>query len=133
MPNKLNAYIDPAKLQGAFRMKLKSKTGEAEDCLVIVLSKSRIRVNERNPERLGLALDFVPNKDGKDEYGNTHWCKESVSKAEREAPNPPQLQFLGNAREYEPGGQRSARPASAESRESAQVMTEGLEDDDIPF
>ena len=138
MPNKLNAYIDPAKLQGAYRMKLKNSQGGAEECLVIVLSKSRIRINERNPDRLGLPLDIVPNRDGKDEYGNTHWVKESTTKAEREGPNPPQLPFLGNAREFEPGlgGQRSPRPAGGSpvtTDVDGGVMDQGMADDDIPF
>lgn len=136
MSNKLNAYIDPAKLQGAYRMKINSKTGVPEDCLVIVLSKSRIKQSERNPERLGLSLDIVPNRDGKDEWGNTHWVKESTSKAERESAEPPNLPFLGNAREYEPGGQRTARPAPGSgggADGSNGELAEGMEDDDIPF
>ena len=136
MSNKLNQYIDLAKLQGAHRMKIKSKTGVPEDCLVIVLSKSRIKLSERHPERLGLSLDIVPNRDGKDEWGNTHWVKESTTKAERESADPPNLEFLGNAREYEPGGQRTARPAPG-SGGGADAPTgelaEGMEDDDIPF
>lgn len=136
MSNKLNAYIDPAKLQGAHRMKLKSKTGTLEDCLVIVLSKSRIKISEKNSERLGLSLDFVPNRDGKDEWGNTHWVKESTSKAERESAEPPNLPFLGNAREYEPGGQRTARPAPGSGGGAdgpTGELAEGMADDDIPF
>lgn len=132
MPNKLNAYIDPAKLQGAFRMNLKSKTGEMEDCLVIVLSKSRVKKSDKNPERLGLSIDIVPNKEGKDDFGNTHWVKESTTKAERESPEPPNLPFLGNAKEYEAGGQRTARPAPREEGD-ASPMSQGMEEDDIPF
>jgi hypothetical protein len=140
MPNKLNAYIDPAKIQGAYRMKLKNKAGEAEDCLVIVLSKSRIKVSDKNLERLGLSIDLVPNKEGKDDFGNTHWVKESTTKAERESAHPPNLPFLGNAKEYEPGGLRTARPAGGapvsggeDGGEDGGGLSEGMEDDDIPF
>jgi len=133
MPNKLNAYLDPAKLQGAYRMNLKNKAGVAEDCLVIVLSKSRVRQSEKHPTRLGLSIDLVPNKDGKDDFGNTHWIKESTTKAERESPEPPNLPFLGNAKEYDPGGQRTARPAPREGGDDASSLSEGMEDDDIPF
>jgi len=133
MSNKLNAYIDPAKLQGAFEMKIKDKSGVPQECLVIVLERSRIKRSKSG--RLGLSLDIVPNKDGKDEYGNTHWIKESTTKIERESADPPNLPFLGNAREYEPGGQRTARPAggAAVTRDGVSELAEGMEDDDIPF
>jgi hypothetical protein len=133
MPNKLNAYIDPTKIQGAHLMKLKDKAGIPQECLVIVLGQSRIRRAEKSG-KLGLSIDLVPNKEGRDDFGNTHWVKESTTKVERESPEPPNLPFLGNAREYEPGGQRTARgqgssnPAGEES-----PFTDGTEGDDIPF
>ena len=133
MSNKLNAYIDPAKLQGAFEMKIKDKSGVPQECLVIVLERSRIKRSKSG--RLGLSLDIVPNRDGKDEYGNTHWIKESTSKLERESADPPNLPFLGNAREYEApaGGQRTARPAGGTAVTEGSPLAEGMEDDDIPF
>lgn len=131
MSNKLNAYIDPAKLQGAFEMKIKDKSGTPQECLVIVLERSRIKRSKSG--RMGLSVDIVPNKDGKDEYGNTHWIKESTTKAERESADPPNLPFLGNAREYEPGGQRTARPAGGTAVTEGSPLAEGMEDDDIPF
>lgn len=129
MHNKLNAYIDPSKLQGAVLMNLKDKTGQPTECLVIPLKNSRIKRAEKSG-RLGMSLDLVPNKDGKDDFGNTHWIKESTTKAERESATPPNLPFLGNAREYEPGGQRTARPAGGDT---GLLQAAGLEDDDIPF
>jgi hypothetical protein len=86
--------------------------------------------------KLGLSIDLVPNKEGKDDFGNTHWIKESTTKAERESAEPPTLPFLGNAREYEAGGQRTARPAGGApmSQGSGDApIQDGLEDDDIPF
>lgn len=134
MPNKLNAYIDLAKLQGAHRMFIKGKDGRARDCLVIVLEDSRAKISEKNIARVNFSLDIVPNKSGKDDFGNTHWVKESTSKAERESPQPPDLPFLGNAREFEAGGQRSARPADgAPMTTDDGPLAEGLADDDIPF
>lgn len=135
MHNKLNAYIDPLKFQGAVLMNLKDKTGQPTECLVIPLKNSRIKRSEKSG-RLGLSMDIVPNKDGKDDFGNTHWIKESTTKAERESPEPPNLPFLGNAKEYEAGGQRTARPAGGAPVTSGQDgggLTEGMEDDDIPF
>jgi hypothetical protein len=134
MHNKLNAYIDPSKFQGAVLMNLKDKTGQPTECLVIPLKNSRIRRSEKSG-RLGLSIDIVPNKEGKDDFGNTHWIKESTTKMERESADPPNLPFLGNAREYEPGGQRTARPAggAAVTRDGVSELAEGMEDDDIPF
>lgn len=135
MANKLNAYIDPLKFQGAVLMNLKDKTGQPTECLVIPLKNSRIKRAERSG-RLGLSMDLVPNRDGKDDFGNTHWIKESTTKAERESPEPPNLPFLGNAKEYEAGGQRTARPAGGSAGsgdDAAGSMSAGMEDDDIPF
>jgi hypothetical protein len=134
MPNKLNAYLDPLKLQGAVLMTLKDKAGQPTECLVIPLKNSRIKRSEKSG-RLGLSIDLVPNKDGKDEFGNTHWVKESTTKAERESPQPPNLPFLGNAREYDPGGLRSPRPPEGgpSLTPTAPSLDQGLEDDDIPF
>jgi len=133
MSNKLNAYIDPTKFQGAVLMTIKDKAGNPTECLVIPLKNSRIRRAEKSG-RLGLSMDLVPNKDGKDDFGNTHWIKESTTKAERESPTPPDLPFLGNAKEYEAGGQRTSRQPEGSSQASETApFTEGLECDDIPF
>jgi hypothetical protein len=130
MPNKISAYIDLAKLQGAHRLLLKGK-----DCIVINLEASRAKVSERNSERVNLSLSLVPNREGRDEFGQTHWICEPTTKDERESPNPPKLPILGNGREYEDGGQRAARPAPGKPVTSTQPesVAEGLEDDEIPF
>lgn len=112
-------------------MTLKDKTGNPTECLVIPLKNSRIRRAEKSG-RLGLSMDLVPNKDGKDDFGNTHWIKESTNKAERESASPPDLPFLGNAKEYEAGGQRTARPPAGSSSDAA-PMAEGMAEDDIAF
>jgi hypothetical protein len=134
MANKLSAYIDLAKLQGAHRLRLKGK-----DCIVINLEASRAKISERNPERVNLSLSLVPNREGKDDFGQTHWICEPTTKDERESANPPKFPILGNAREFdESGGQRTARPAGGspvtQSAQSAgESMTDGLEDDEITF
>ena len=134
MANKLNAYIDLAKLQGAYRLRLKGK-----DCIVINLDEARAKPSPKNPERVYLSLSLVPNRDGKDEFGNTHWICEPTTKDERESANPPKFPILGNAREYDDngGGQRTARPAAREQSQGSGGteggMQEGMEDDDIPF
>ncbi len=84
MANKLNAYLDLAKLQGAYRLRLKGK-----DCIVINLDEARAKPSPKNAERVYLSLSLVPNRDGKDDFGNTHWICEPTTKAERESANPP--------------------------------------------
>ena len=49
MHNKLNAYIDPSKFQGAVLMNLKDKTGTPTECLV--------QRCPSNPSRLPPLLD----------------------------------------------------------------------------
>jgi hypothetical protein len=132
MANKLNAYLDLAKLQGAYRLRLKGK-----DCIVINLDEARAKPSPKNAERIYLSLSLVPNRDGKDDFGNTHWICEPTTKDERESANPPKFPILGNAREYDDhgGGQRTARPAAGSPVTSGSdaPMADGMEDDDIPF
>ena len=132
MANKLNAYLDLAKLQGAYRLRLKGK-----DCIVINLDEARAKPSPKNAERVYLSLSLVPNRDGKDEFGNTHWICEPTTKDERESANPPKFPILGNAREYDDhgGGQRTARPAAGSpvTSGSEAPLADGMEDDDIPF
>ena len=136
MHNKLNAYIDLAKLQGAHRLTLKGK-----DCIVINLEQARAKPSPKNAERVYLSLSLVPNREGKDDYGNTHWICEPTTKDERESATALKFPILGNAREYDDsnrsgGGQRTARPAGGApmSQGSGDApMQDGLEDDDIPF
>lgn len=114
-------------------MTLKDRAGSPTECLVIPLKNSRIRRAEKSG-RLGLSMDLVPNKDGKDDFGNTHWIKESTTKAERESSTPPDMPFLGNAKEYEAGGQRASRqPEGSSQAAETSPFTDGLEGDDIPF
>lgn len=115
-------------------MTLKDKAGNPTECLVIPLKNSRIRRAEKSG-RLGLSMDIVPNKDGKDDFGNTHWIKESTTKAERESPEPPTLPFLGNAKEYDDASRsRIAQTKVAEPESwSEGEQADGLTGDDIPF
>lgn len=132
MSNKISAYIDLAKLQGAYRMNLKGKDGTPHDCIVINLSKARAKVSEKDASRVNLSLSLVPNKEGRDDYGQTHWICEPTTKEEREGPNPPKLPILGNGREYEDGPRPATRAAPPPAAQSGGFQ-EGMEDDDIPF
>lgn len=135
MPNKISAYIDLAKLQGAHRMKIKGKDGQPKDCIVINLEAARAKPSEKHPERVHLSLAIVPYKLGKDDWGNTHFVCEPTTKEERESENPPKFPILGNGREFEDGPK--ARPAAsrpaATTDDASGGLAEGMADDDIPF
>jgi hypothetical protein len=131
MPNKLTAYLDLTLLQGALRASLKG-----EDCIIIRLSQARAKPSARNPAKVFLNLDLVPNRDGKDDFGNTHWIAEPLTKEEREATDRPKTKILGNAREYVPEGTPPARASSSSAPAAdgaAAGFGDGLEDDEIPF
>lgn len=138
MANKLSAYIDLLKLQGAYRMTLKNKAGVPVDCVVVVLPQSRVRLGKNGGANL--SLEMVPNKQGPDDYGNTHWLCEPTTKEEREGVNPPKFPILGNAREFD-GGVRAVGGgvravgggAAVPERPAAAVSEMEVGDDEIPF
>lgn len=134
MSNKLSAYIDLAKLQGAHRLRLKGKDGRLQDCIVINLEQARAKVSERDAARVNLSLSLVPNRDGRDDFGQTHWICEPTTKDERERNPGLKLPILGNAREFEDGPptpRTAAQPAPGTA--ASGVPTPWLEEDDIPF
>lgn len=132
MPNKLTAYLDLTLLQGAVRASLKG-----EDCIIIRLSQARAKPSARNPAKVFLNLDLVPNRDGKDDFGNTHWIAEPLTKEEREATDRPKTKILGNAREYvtesTPPARTQTTTAPTAQASAGASLTDGLEDDDIPY
>lgn len=131
MPNKLTAYLDLTLLQGAVRATLKG-----EDCIIIRLSQARAKPAARNPAKVFLNLDLVPNRDGKDDFGNTHWIAEPLTKEERESPDRPKTKILGNAREYVPESNPPARASNISTPAAdgaAAGFGDGLDDDEIPF
>jgi len=136
MANNISVYIDIAKLQGAHRMRLKDRNGIPQDCLVIVINQSRVKPSKTHADKLGLPLKLVPNRDGKGEYGDTHWVCEPTTKEERESSNPPRFPILGNGKEYEADATKSTRRVDpARDADPAAEGMEGVfpEGDDIPF
>lgn len=108
---KYNISINALAIQGAQR--LTSKTGK--DCLVIDLDSSRIQRHANG--KLYLNLEMSENRDGEDQYGNSHRVAEPTTKEERgQGIKTP---ILGNAKTFyfpsEAQGQQQPKPA-AQSR-----------------
>lgn len=138
MPNKLRLNIDLSKIQGALWF-TSPKSGEK--CLVIVPSKSRMKRYESKKEGAQDAMYFsaeiVPLKNPPLDREDTHFVVEPTTRDEREQANPPRLPILGSAREFAPYGnspnQPRTTPAPAAQASNGASVTDGLEDDDIPF
>jgi hypothetical protein len=127
---KLNISINILQLQGAVRATIKG-----EDCLVIRIAKSRAKAHQNG--KVYLNLEAVGNRDGEDQYGNTHFICEPTTKEERES-GAAKLPILGNGKEWTNEGQQShttmpARTTRNIPREQPQAQDDGTDGDDIPF
>lgn len=124
----INISFDVLAIQGASRVQNKA----GEDCVLIVLPKSRINAHANG--KCYLSLDVKSNRDGEDKFGKTHSVSESTTKEERQAKQ--YTPFIGNGKEFvfDSGGQRNSRPASNAKPLPKEPISEGQqEDDDIPF
>lgn len=77
----------------------------------------------------GTYLDVAiwPNKDGADQYGNTHYITQEISKEAREAGE--KAPIIGNVKMVEP----ERKPAPAPAPKPSQPAGGDMEDSDIPF
>lgn len=123
--NKLNISINLLALQGACKATIKG-----EECLVIRLDKSRAKVHQNG--KIYLNMEAVANKDGKDQYGNTHFIVEPTSREEREGGL--KLPIIGNGKVYEPKGAqpRQERQQTGNAARYEQEH-ESMDDSEIPF
>jgi hypothetical protein len=126
---KLNISINLLQLQGAVRATIKG-----EDCLVIRLEKSRAKPHQNG--KVYLNLEAVSNRDGEDQYGNSHFVCEPTTKEERMS-GAAKLPIIGNGKEWSNEGQQTQQAAPARTtrnipRAAPQEDT-GIEGDDIPF
>lgn len=105
----INISFDVLAIQGASRVQNKA----GEDCVLIVLPKSRINAHANG--KCYLSLDVKSNRDGEDKFGKTHSVSESTTKEERQAKN--YTPFIGNGKEFvfdggsRPAATRTATPA----------------------
>ena len=93
---------------------------------VTKIDKLRLFPGKNGAKYLDLAL--IENKNGEDQYGNTHMVVQSVSKEERE--NGIKGPILGNAKTI--GRADGPRPPSI-SPAPAPAPSTREQDDDIPF
>lgn len=131
MPNNtINISFDILGLQGAERVKNKA----GEDCVLIVLPKSRM--NAHTNGKVYCSLDVKANKDGEDKFGKTHFCAEASTKEERS--NKQFMPIIGSGKEFVFGGnqQRQAtrhQHGSVPAKQHPLMQDEGLESSEIPF
>lgn len=127
--NKLAISINLLGLQGAVRATVKG-----EDCIIVRLGKSRAKPHDNG--KVYLNLDAIENSKGHDDYGNSHFVCEPLTKDERLS-GAEKFPIIGNARTFGDGPkpQQNSRPAQ---RQGPQQQEEpppdaGLDGDDIPF
>lgn len=136
---KIEISIDLTAIKGAQRM----TSNRGKDILVIDLAESRAKPHQNG--KVYFNLEAIENKNGPNDYGNTHFVKEKATKEERDARE--DLPFLGNGklfdsearREEQPRQERRERPAprTAQRQQAAPGHApehfEACEDEDIPF
>jgi hypothetical protein len=129
---KLNISINLLQLQGATR--LKSQSGK--DCIVIDLAASRAKPHQNG--KVYLNLEAISNRDGEDQYGNSHFIAEPVTKDERQ--NGLKLPIIGNGKEWtnEDHARQKMHGSEAPARTTrniprAQPQQESEDDQEIPF
>lgn len=123
---KLNLSINLLQLQGAVRATIKG-----EDCVVIRLAKSRAKPHQNG--KVYLNLEAVSNKNGADDYGNTHFVCEPSTKEERES-GAERLPIIGNGKEWSNEGQQPpARTARQIPRAQPQPQLDTDDNSEIPF
>jgi len=127
---KLNISINLLQLQGACKATIKG-----EDCVVIRIAKSRAKPHQNG--KVYLNLEAISNKNGEDDYGNTHFVAEPSTKEERES-GAAKLPIIGNGKEWSNESYETRKMHGSEARPTRQVAKAApapLEDDggEIPW
>jgi hypothetical protein len=125
MSNQLHKInIDLMKITGASKIKAK----DGKEYLAIDLTQSGVFVGQKGG--VYLSLDMRENRDGEDQYGNSHMVTISPTKEQRAAKE--RTPIVGNAKTLTFG---STSAPSAAPRQTAQKDASWIEDDsqDVPF
>jgi hypothetical protein len=122
---KINISINLLQLQGACKATIKG-----EECVVIRLAKSRAKPHQNG--KVYLSLEAVSNRNGADDYGNTHFVVEPQTKDERES-GADKLPILGNGKEWSNEGQQTQPVRTTRQIPRAQPQQESEDDTSIPF
>jgi len=120
---KLNISINLLQLQGACKATIKG-----EECVVIRVAKSRAKPHQNG--KVYLNLEAVSNKNGEDNYGNTHFIVEPQTKDERES-RADRMPILGNGKEWTNEGRQD--PQQRTTRQTQQQAQEPQTDEEIPW
>jgi len=122
----INISFDVLAIQGASRVQNKA----GEDCVLIVLPKSRINAHANG--KCYLSLDVKSNRDGEDKFGKTHGICESTTKEERLAKQ--WTPFIGSGKEFIfDGGSRPAAKTATPAKQHPLMQDGSPEDDTIPW
>lgn len=123
---KINISINLLQLQGAVRATVKG-----EDCVILRLEKSRAKPHQNG--KVYLNLEAVANKNGEDQYGNSHFIVEPSTKQERES-GAEKLPIIGNGKEWSNEGPQAAPARTTRNIPRAQPQTDNTpEDEEIPW
>jgi len=119
----IKANIGLNKIEGA--RVAKDKTGA--DCVIIPVKAANIFVSDKGG--IYLNLDILENKQGEDQYGNTHMIKLDIGQERRNAGE--QSPIVGNCKTKHFG---DSKPAQAAPQKSVPSQEQDDEDSDsIPF
>ena len=99
----IKANIGLNKIEGA--RVAKDKTGA--DCVIIPIKAANIFVSDKGG--IYLNLDILENKQGEDQYGNTHMIKLDIGQERRNAGE--QSPIVGNCKTKHFGDSKPAQPA----------------------
>lgn len=126
---KVAISINILQLQGAVRATIRG-----EDCVVIRLEKSRAKPHQNG--KVYLNLEAVSNKNGVDQYENTHFICEPTTKAERESGDV-KLPIIGNGKEWSNEDHARQKMHGSEARTTRNIPRaqpqEDTGDDCVPF
>ena len=117
----LNISINLLGLQGASLITSKAGT----ECLVIDLSKARAKKHANG--KVYLNLEAKENRDGKDNYGNTHFVAEPTTRDERQEGL--KLPIIGNGKVFD----FKKRQDASKREETGNAAMPEDDGGDIPF
>ena len=120
--SKVNCSVDLLKVQGASVI-----NREGKDFLIINLAKSRVNLKDTKGGKAAyLNLDVVANKGGPNQWGNTHFVAEGVTKEERQSGVKGAI--IGNGKEFTFD---KPKPRREETADDWNIPGNG--EDSIPF
>lgn len=122
--NKLNLSINLLGLQGASLITSKAGT----ECLVIDLDRARAQKHRNG--KVYLNLEAVENRNGVDQYGNTHFVAEPVTKEERQGGV--KMPIIGNGKVFSFERRQDAPKRQEMGKNEPEIYTDA-NNEEIPW